>query len=97
MNENVLKESFAKIINANRNNPNLDFQPYCQALQETITLINDLQLQSIDCHIKDDTFTWYFTFKGTNTQAALIWLSDDDLLPKVTIHSNNLFTISFTI
>lgn len=97
-NNEILKREFSKISNQY---PELDFQPYCQALQDSINQIGNLQLISIDFDLNQDGTMYYgFNFQGTPTTDifnAFTWLEDDDIIPQLKWNSEDSFTIYFTI
>lgn len=89
----VLKKEFIKIERKYKDR-GLDFQPYYQALRDSLHLLGNTQIISIQCNIlPDDSFNWEFTFKGS-TQEALNFLDDDDFLPTIDHHKDS-FTINF--
>ena len=87
----ILKNEFKRI---SAKNPDLDFQPYYQALRDSLHLLGNTQIISINCTIlPDKSFNWAFTLKGS-TQEALNFLDDDDFLPTIDHHQDS-FTITF--
>lgn len=102
-NQLVLKREFSKIRKQYANQPNLDFEPYYQALRDSIHQLGNLELISIICIINQDgTFYWEFTFKGNPTMdlfKAFTWLDDEDIMPQLKWkdREHEIFMLYFTI